>query len=402
VPNLPKVFLLITDAGGGHRASANSLKAACEARKLPLEIRVVNVYREIWQDAEPLGRATGIYGEDIYNFTLKHSLLALAPSLRNMARWAAHRPNPLAWRDGLAFLEKERPALCISLMPFVNDTLAQLCAHANVPFALTMTDLVDIRPYMWYTPQACRDAAWVTAPCAQAAEQARESGASRVLDCGLLLHPKYYAPAFRALDQKTARKKLGLETNRTTILLSMGGFGGSAIEDLVEGLEHQGAGFQIVAACGRNEALLKKLQARPRGRHRLIPLGFTQDLHLYLKAADLMAGKPGPASLFEAVAAGTPMVLDAASTMPQEAPNANLAQSKGWALSIRSRRDLPKAVSKLAQDPQTLAMMAAAEQAYPFRDTPDLLANAVMDSLQRPQPLIANPFETNAEMGQQN
>ena len=47
MPRTPKILLLVTDAGGGHRASANALKAACEALDRPLDVRVVNP----WADA---------------------------------------------------------------------------------------------------------------------------------------------------------------------------------------------------------------------------------------------------------------------------------------------------------------------------------------------------------------
>ena len=381
MPDVPKVLLLITDAGGGHRASANSLKAACEARNAPLDVRVVNVYREVWQDAEPLGRFTGVYGEDIYNFVLKHSLLRLASYLRVVARWAANGANRRAIKDGIAFLKAERPALCVSLMPFVNDTHVRICSEAGVPLALIMTDLVDQKPYMWYTPRACKETLWVAAPCADAAAQAREVGAVRVLECGLLLHPKYYDPGLRKLDRRTARRELGLEEDRFTVLLSMGGFGGSSLEDLVQGLEAHGEGWQVVVICGRNEGLVKRIQGRPKGRHKVVPVGFTQDFHRYLRAADLMAGKPGPASLFEAVAAMTPLILDAAAAMPQEAPNAELASRHGLAISVKSRRELPAAIAKLAGDPSARAAMEEAQADYPLPDASKLLAQAVIDAV---------------------
>jgi hypothetical protein len=348
---------------------------------------VVNVYREVWQKAEPLGRFTGVYGEDIYNFTLKHSLLGLASHLRTAARWAANAPNPRAFHDGVAFLKAEAPALCVSLMPFVNDIHARICAEAGVPLALVMTDLLDIKPYMWYTPRVCRDAVWVAAPCAEAAAEAREAGAARVLECGLLLHPKYCDPGLRALDRKAARRSLSLEEDRTTVLLSMGGFGGSSMESLLKGMEGQGQGqgLQIVAICGRNEAQYRRLRSRPKGRHSVVPVGYTQDLHRYLRAADLMAGKPGPASIFEAVAAATPLVLDADAAMPQEVPNAALAVSKGWALSVTRRRDLPAAVAKLAADPAARAAMEAAQRAFALPDASELLVQALLDSVKASQ-----------------
>jgi 1,2-diacylglycerol 3-beta-galactosyltransferase len=377
----PKVFLMITDAGGGHRASAVALKAWAAHLHAPLDLQIVNVYREVWQRAEPLGRLTGFYGEDIYNFTLKHSLLKLAGHLRGAARLVANAPNPVALKDGVAWLRREKPALCVSLMPFVNDLHARICAEAGVPFSLVMTDLVDTRPFMWYTPRASREAQWVSAPCDLAASQAAEAGSTRVLESGLLLHPKYQASELRALPRLDARRKLGLAEEPFTVLLSMGGFGGSSMEDIVDNLEASGRGWQVVVICGRNEALKQRLERRPAGPHQLVPVGFTDQLQVYLRAADLMLGKPGPASLFEAVAANTPLVLDAAAAMPQEGPNADLAALHGIAVKVEQRRQLGPTVAAFAASPSALRCIEAAQAAYPLPAAGQELVAALLKSV---------------------
>ena len=378
----PKVLLLITDAGGGHRSSAVSLQAAAQAMGAPLDLRIVNVYREVWQDAEPLGRFTGVYAEDLYNIVLKRSWLALAPAMRKIAHLAAKQGNRRAFDHGVAYLRREQPALCVSLMPFVNDLHLRICAAAGVPLALVVTDLVDTQPYMWYTPGICAQAAWVSAPCGEARQQAEGAGAARILDSGLLLHPKYADPGLRALSRRDARLSLGLDPEAMTVLVSMGGYGGKTMEDLVDGLEQVGQGWQVVAICGRNEILKRKLEGRPKGRHKLKAVGFTDQFQTYLRAADLMVGKPGPASLLEAVAAATPLVLDAAAAMPQEEPNASLAERHGMALKVSRRKDLPAAVAALVADPGRRRAMEEAQRAYPLPDAGRSLVEALLETVQ--------------------
>lgn len=376
MPKPKKILLMITDAGGGHRASAQALKAACAIHAPEIQLDIVNMYKGPWAKAEPLGRWTGIYAEDLYNFVLKHSLLSLTSAMRHGARLASFLPNEAAERDGLAWLQAEKPDLCVSLMPFANDLHARTCAKAGVPFALVMTDLVDREPFMWYTPQAMRSAAWVSAPCELAADQARRAGATKVLECGLLLHPKYLDPSLRLMSRTEARKALGLQEDKLTILVSMGGFGSSTMKDLIVGLDGVGQDWQIVAICGKNEALQKELAKLPMQRHRLVPVGFTQQLELYLRAADLMVGKPGPASIFEAIAAGTPLVLDAARAMPQEQPNAQWVALHGMGLSVHERRDLPGMVEQLAASPSARESLRAAQAAFPLPNAGKALAEA--------------------------
>jgi len=62
----------------------------------------------------------------------------------------------------------------------------------------------------------------------------------------------------------------------------------------------------------------------------------------------VVLGNPGPASLFEAVAANTPLVLDAAAAMPQEIPNADLAAMHGLAVKVEHRQQLGATVAAMA------------------------------------------------------
>src|SRR4030095_7154871 len=60
-------------------------------------------------------------------------------------------------------------------------------------------------------------------------------------------------------DKREMRLKHGLAPDKTTILISAGGFGVGRVEDLcacVAQLEHEA---QAVVLCGRNEVLKKKL-----------------------------------------------------------------------------------------------------------------------------------------------
>src|SRR6267378_2470435 len=60
-------------------------------------------------------------------------------------------------------------------------------------------------------------------------------------------------------DKKEMRRKHGLEPDRTTILLSAGGAGVGAIDHLVNSLFPMQHRVQIVAICGRNAELKKRL-----------------------------------------------------------------------------------------------------------------------------------------------
>ncbi len=65
-------------------------------------------------------------------------------------------------------------------------------------------------------------------------------------------------------NKQEMRAKHGLAADRTTILLSAGGFGVGSVDALIAALMPLKHRAQVVAICGRNEELLKRLCGRPR------------------------------------------------------------------------------------------------------------------------------------------
>ncbi len=368
-PARKRVFLLITDAGGGHRGTAESLLAAVKAAGLPWDLRIVNAYKEILKDAEFGQRFFRISGEDVYNFTLKNDMTAWVPAMREASFYLIRRQFQRASAAARSFFRRERPDLVVSLMPLVNDVFVS-ALEGGAPLGLLMTDLVDTRPAMWLTPAICRRAAFVGVGCPEAAGQAREAGvAGALLECGLVIHPGYFDPAVRSLSRREARRRLGLEPGTPTLLLMMGGYGSSALKRFARRLESLPRRVQLVASCGRNEALREGMKAlAPRLRNRLVPLGFCSPLNLVMRAADLVVTKPGPASLLEAMAMGLPAVLDDFHTMPQEIPNVADVERRGLGWVLKDRADLPRLVGRLLDDPGDLEAMRGRYSALGLKD----------------------------------
>src|SRR5215471_18460981 len=83
-------------------------------------------------------------------------------------------------------------------------------------------------------------------------------------------------------DKHEMRRKHGLAADRTTILLSAGGFGVGSMESLITALLHLQNRAQVVAICGRNVELkqrLTKLAATLRSDAQVIvkPFGYTRE-----------------------------------------------------------------------------------------------------------------------------
>lgn len=113
-------------------------------------------------------------------------------------------------------------------------------------------------------------------------------------------------------DQEQVRKKLKLAKNKFTLLIASGSEGTALIIKLVGLLSESKKDVQIIVACGNNQALYKAIRLTQRilrqtgHKTTLIPLKFVTNMHEYMQAADLVVGKAGPNTIFEAVATRTP------------------------------------------------------------------------------------------------
>src|SRR5215211_2432576 len=164
-------------------------------------------------------------------------------------------------------------------------------------------------------------------------------------------------------DKQEMRAKHGLAPDRTTILLSAGGFGVGSVDALVNSLLPLQHRVQIVAICGRNEELKKRLtrlaaRAKPDATVILKPFGYTKEMDELMTASDLVLGKPGGLTTSEALARG--LVLVVVNPIPgQEERNSDHLLEEGVALRCNNLPALAYKLDRLLDDPARFATMQA-------------------------------------------
>jgi len=138
------------------------------------------------------------------------------------------------------------------------------------------------------------------------------------------------APVFQeAQDPAAAKAALGLDASSPTALVFGGGFGAGPMEACVEAaLESEG--WQVIAVCGLNEKLRKKLLPLAQERSgKLRVLGYRTDIPALMAASDVIVTKGGGLSLTEALYSGARVV--AMPSLPgQERANIAFMRSHGW------------------------------------------------------------------------
>lgn len=164
-------------------------------------------------------------------------------------------------------------------------------------------------------------------------------------------------------NKQQMRAKHGLAPDRTTILLSAGGFGVGSVDALIAAMMPLQHRAQIVAICGRNEELKTRL-SRQAARLKedaavtVKPFGYTNEMDELMTASDIVLGKPGGLTTSEALAKGLAFAI--VNPIPgQEERNSDHLLEAGVGIRCNNLPTLAYKLDRLLADPNRLKTMQA-------------------------------------------
>lgn len=275
-------------------------------------------------------------------------------------KWAKHdrlRPafNKLNTRSLVKQIEEHQPDVTICTHPMPAEIITWLIHEGRLKTqqAVVVTDC-DIH-VQWLCPNDVHY--FVAIDEARAHLEALGIAPSDITVSGIPIDPVFAEPK----DSAAMRNKHGLRRDATVILISAGGFGVGAIEEIVNSLRRMSRPTQVVVICGRNEELKARLDEIAGGiaADSLVEIkvvGFTTAMDEYMAAADLIVGKPGGLTMSEALACGLVFVI--VSPIPgQEERNADHLLEEGAAIRCNNLPVLAYKIERLLDDPQRLAAM---------------------------------------------
>ena len=226
----------------------------------------------------------------------------------------------------------------------------------NIPLVGLNTDPFDAH-VMW----AQRDADEMMCSSPQAKEKLVRKGvaAEKVSVFG---YPLGLAFLDTTLSQSEARKKLGLAQDKLTVLQSAGGEGiGGQLEGFVKAALTADLDMQYIVACGRNEKLyahLRDLAARHKGKLELLPQGFITNMQDWIVASDLVLGKAGAATTFEALALKRP-IFHTSYAAYNERTNIDFCVSSGIGRYVKTPSELVALLRSQTTDKRELMALSS-------------------------------------------
>jgi hypothetical protein len=389
---MKRIHLLFHDAGGGNRNAAVALQTVIAQQNRPWKVELVQ-FQELTDKLDVFRKLTGIRIQEQYNTLLRNGwtlgAIQLLWILQTTIR-VFHKPLVKL----LAKFFRENPAdLLVSVIPHFNREIAEAWAsvYPERPFVTLITDFADFPPHFWIEPMKEQ---LVICGTQHAVRQARALGkddAQVFATSGMILRPDFYLPDDR--DPIAFRRELGLEPHRLTGMLLFGGFGSNVMYQIVERLDEARLPLQLIAICGRNEKLAKEFRARGWN----LPLhivGFTKEIHLLMRAADFLIGKPGPGSIAEAMVRRLPVIVECNGwTLPQERYNTEWVREKRVGIVLHQFTEIVAGVKQLSE-PATLAEfrrnVAGLENRAVF-EIPEIL-HGLMDVVGEQAAVLSNEF----------
>jgi len=186
----------------------------------------------------------------------------------------------------------------------------------------------------------------------------------RLREIDLMVQPDIKIPL---PEKRSARTALGIDPERFTVLLSLGGEGIGKLYSFVDHYARFGSKAQLLVLTGRNTMLLNKLQKylarNPEAAKRIHPFGFLPDIRNHLGAADLVAGKCGASIVSELICTRRPLAILQLGA-PNEIANRDYLVERKYAWETLHPREFTPLVDRFASgDPEFTDTVARMEHA---------------------------------------
>ncbi|KAL9184395.1 hypothetical protein ACHAXT_002481 [Thalassiosira profunda] len=360
------VQILMSDTGGGHRASANALRDAfnvlheTEPARFPLKIHcdIVDLYTDygpffpfnayvalykimaeysfLWKWFYELGSTPfGLWFNDFFL-----ELLCFEPFQECLTR------NPFDSEK-----HDVRADMVVSVHPLCQDTPLKILNSLDTngasrkegrttPFATVVTDLGGAHP-TWFNDgvDKCFVPSTVLKNAATASPSAGASGGSGADYTGAPEKQDEAAEMEGVHHKPTIRESLGLADLPTVLIVGGGdGMGGivaqaQAVGEKLQKLaESTASSYQMVVVCGNNKSAQSSLSPPQTKWGKDIEVnvqGFVNNMDEYMRASDILVTKAGPGTIAEASICGLPCILS--SFLPgQEEGNVPFVEENGF------------------------------------------------------------------------
>ena len=322
-----KVLILSITAGQGHHSAAKSISDAFEERGVT--VKTVDVYKQIDKnlcDAVNKG----------YLLSTKHTPKAYRAIYELIdSKTAPSTKYALQNIMGILlairfekFIEEFSPDAIICTHIFAAQVINELKRRGRLLDIPTVGIVTDYTVHPFWEDVTYIEYINIASELLTQRALIKNITQQRICSFGIPIQKKFATKT----ECCRAREALDIPQNKRTILVMAGSMGYGDMPEIISGILNYDKSFTVLAVCGNNKKLLKKLESKGYGDNVRL-FGFTDQISLLMDAADCIVTKPGGLSTSEAMSKKLPMVL--INPIPgQEDRNLEFFLNNGVALAV--------------------------------------------------------------------
>ena len=356
---IPKILIISSDTGGGHRSAAAAIVAGVQ-KFLEGESYAVRVVRAVEESHHLTRRLV-----NLYNWIL-----------RNRQDWMKYfywlinhvRPETREFFHkrciGYVVQQFERwcPHVVVSVHPLTQHLFGRVLKELKLADRIPLVSVVTDPCYGFWKGWACDAVTLYLVASDDARRQLIDYGVApeKIKISGMPVHPKFSFPGEEAAQ--AARRALGLDGEKFTVFVNAGWEGGGNIPQIFRELIRGQLDVQAIFLAGKNEDL--RAAAESMASEAAFPIkviGYSDEIEKLMNAANVMISKLGGLTTFEAFACRVPIIADVITEpMPQEAGAANMIEKGGAGVLLKRSTDVVPVVRRMMEDEIHYSAMRAA------------------------------------------
>jgi UDP-N-acetylglucosamine:LPS N-acetylglucosamine transferase len=380
--NSPKILILSSDTGGGHRSAAQALVDGFTRfwNGESLTIRTIRAIEDSHHIADKL--------VGLYNWLLRHR-----QSWMKYFYWLINRIRPetrdFFYKRCIGYVrehfEKWCPHLVVSVHPLTQHALGRILRELGLIDKVPLVTVVTDPCYGFWKGWACEDVSLYLVANEDAKAQLVDYGISpeKIKITGMPVHPKFHE--VDEADAKQARSAFGLDPEKFTVFVNAGWIGGGNIPAIFRELVRGELDIQAIFLAGRNDELRKVAEeVAASARFPVKVIGYSEEIEKLMQSANVMISKLGGLTTFEALACRLPIIADATTPpMPQEAGTLKLLLKHGAGTLLKKPRDIVEIIEKLKTDSETYNKMRAATAGLTIPNSTEYIVQEILKLLPR-------------------
>lgn len=303
-----KILILSCHGGGGHMSSANAIAAYLAQH----DVKIVDFIGDTLAHLDPLFYLSGkkYTGQDCYNFLLQRNYKRTINALFHVGLFLINMRKSILHFSTKKFFAQEKPDIIISVIPLINDIIAQTAAEHNVPCFIVPTDF-DTHTFIHnidITNSNTRICLPINYPeITKRLSLKSINNLSNVRITGFPVRPSFLIPK----DKSDLKKDFSIYHEKPIMLLVMGATGSSATIDYLKMMVAVNVPFHVMACIGRSNCLKEQIEALQFPEHITVTIvDHTKNIADVMAIADFAISKPGSVTFAEMLYMNLPMLLD--------------------------------------------------------------------------------------------